>query len=96
MPVHEQLVNDLTTAADSLNINSPIRREFTKYDFISYNIFNVHTMNIIIFVTIGGTYLYYITEDVGAQNLRAEFAVLYLNSERKAQNSILLSVGIIY
>ncbi|KAL4098215.1 hypothetical protein QTP88_022860 [Uroleucon formosanum] len=25
MPVHEQLVNDLTTAADSLNINSPIR-----------------------------------------------------------------------
>jgi len=34
MPVHEQLVNDLTTAADSLNLNSAIRREFIKYDLI--------------------------------------------------------------
>jgi len=60
MPVHEQLVNDLTTAADSLNINSPIRREFIKYDFISYDIFIVHTTNIIIFFTIGGIPTYII------------------------------------
>lgn len=34
IPVHEQLVNDLTTAADSLNLNSAIRREFIEYNFM--------------------------------------------------------------
>jgi len=64
MPIHEQLVNDLTTAADSLNLNSAIRRESTKYDLI--DIFYVHTTNIVIFVTVGGKYVY-ITDDIDIQ-----------------------------
>jgi len=52
IPVHEQLVNDLTTAADSLNLNSAIRREFIKYDFISYGIFNVRMTNVIIYLSL--------------------------------------------
>jgi len=71
MPVHEQLVNDLTTAADSLNLNSAIRREFIKYNFISYDMFNVRAMNVIIFATIGSTYI--IPSSVGAQKLKSDF-----------------------
>lgn len=63
-PIHEQLVNDLTTAADSLNLNAAIRRESTKYDLI--DIFYVHTTNIVIFVTVGGKYVH-ITDDGDVQ-----------------------------
>jgi len=94
MPIHEQLVNDLTTAADSLNLNSAIRRESTKYDLI--DIFYVHTTIILIYLSLSTVSMHILPTTVMFKSIKLICVIMHYTDEIKTQNVILLSPRIIF